>query len=319
MDRALANQLFENANARRWQLPLDVFINALERGAQHAFAGRQPSDTELHRYFTGLHVADLALACACAMGQDEAWHHFVAEFRPVLYRSADAIDPTGRARDVAEALYAELFGLRERDGIRQSLFRYFHGRSSLATWLRSLVAQRWVDRHRESGRLEPLSDESADPPTFAPSHLRTLGPDPDRVKYVTAMRAVLAAAVAGLVPRDRFRVGCYYAQGMTLAQIGKLTREHEATVSRQLARTRRAIRTDVERRLQREHGFSTAEIDECFSSLAADAGDLDLDQWFGRLPHRSLGEGGRKKSPADRSSTKAADGTEHHGARNSSQ
>ena len=34
-----------------------------------------------------------------------------------------------------EALYAELFGLREKNNIRQSVFRYFHGRSSLTTWL----------------------------------------------------------------------------------------------------------------------------------------------------------------------------------------
>ena len=81
------------------------------------------------------------------------------------------------------------------------------------------------------------------------------------------MRAVLAAAIAALEPRDRLRLACYYAQEMTLAQIGKLTREHEATVSRQLARTRRAIREDVERRLRDEHRFADAEIEECFASI----------------------------------------------------
>ena len=80
------------------------------------------------------------------------------------------------------------------------------------------------------------------------------------------MRAVLAAAIAALAPRDRLRLACYYAQEMTLAQIGRLTREHEATVSRQL-------RKDAQGRSARtssggcatSRGFSTAEIDECFA------------------------------------------------------
>ena len=151
----------KKADAMRWKVPAEVLSNALERSAEKAFAGRSPSDAELDRYFDALHLADLALACACAMGRDEAWDHFVREFRPGMYRAADAIDPSGGAREIAEALYAELFGLKERDGNRQSVFRYFHGRSSLATWLRSLIAQRHVDRHRETRRLEPLPEDSS--------------------------------------------------------------------------------------------------------------------------------------------------------------
>ena len=45
-------------------------------------------------------------------------------------------------------------GFAERDGERQSLFRYFHGRSSLATWLRAVLAQRVVDAVRVERRLE---------------------------------------------------------------------------------------------------------------------------------------------------------------------
>ena len=46
--------------------------------------------------------------------------------RPVLYRAADAIDATGNARELADSLYADLYGLAEKGGKRQSLFRYFH-------------------------------------------------------------------------------------------------------------------------------------------------------------------------------------------------
>ena len=85
-------------------------------------------------------------------------------------------------------------------------------------------------------------------------------------------------------PRDRLRLACYYAQEMTLAQIGRLTREHEATVSRQLAKTRRAIRSEVERRLKTDQGFSPGEIDECFESIVDDAGNLDLADWLDTRP-----------------------------------
>ena len=139
-------RLFAEAGAARWDLPPAAFDAALERSAAKAFAGRKPSAAELDRYFKSLHLSDLALACACALGHDAAWDHFVAEFRPALYRAADAIDPGGGAREAADALYAELYGLKNKDGARQSLFHYFHGRSSLATWLRSLVTQRFVDQ-----------------------------------------------------------------------------------------------------------------------------------------------------------------------------
>lgn len=288
MEARRAERLYHAADAARWKLPAEVFNNALERSAEKAFAGRSPAEAELDRYFDALHLEDLALACACAMGREDAWDHFVREFRPAMYRSADAIDPSGAARDIAQALYAELFGLREKDGIRQSVFRYFHGRSSLATWLRSLIAQRYVDRHREHQRLEPLPDESSS----APLRAHTPAIDPDRERYVRIMKAVLAAAIAALTPKDRLRLACYYAQEMTLAQIATLTREHEATVSRQLAKTRKAIRSDVERRLAVDHGFKEREIDECFRSVVDDAGNLNLADWLETV---------RKKPEVDRS------------------
>ncbi len=297
MDARRAERLYRKSDAGRWKVPAEVLSNALERSSEKAFAGRSPSDAELDRYFDALHLADLALACGCAIGRDDAWDHFVRELRPGMYRAADAIDPSGGAREIAEALYAELFGLKEKDGIRQSVFRYFHGRSSLATWLRSLIAQRCVDRYRERRRFEPLPDELSPSGPPAPSH-----PDPDRDRFVSTMHTVLSATLAALAPRDRLRLACYYAQEMTLAQIARLTREHEATVSRQLAKTRRSIRGEVERRLQADYGFSAPEIEACFDSVTGDAGHLDLGEWLDTARPPSPGSGAaRKNSAPDRS------------------
>ena len=299
MDRARAERLYRKSGAQRWEVPADAFASLLERSAEKAFAGRAPSGADLDRYFDALHLTDLALACACALGHEPAWDHFVTEFRPALYRAADAIDRSGNAREVADALYGELFGLKEADGDRQSLFRYFHGRSSLATWLRSLVSQRYVDRLRATRRLDPLPEDTS--PAALPS--RPEAADPDRPRFAAAMSTALAGVISALAPRDRLRLACYYAQGLTLAQIGKLTREHEATVSRQLARTRRDIRESVERRLRDEHGFGKAEVQECFTSVVTDAGELDLgallEPAFAKASARLAS--GRKKAEPDRS------------------
>jgi len=218
-------------------------------------------------------AADLDLARRCAAGDPAAWDRFVLEYRPVLYRAADALDRSGGAREIADSLYAELYGIKHAGGERQSLLRYFNGLSSLATWLRAVLAQRYVDRLREQRRLEPLPPEDRSE--------RGEPADPERTRYLELVRRALARAVNSLDARDRLRLAYYYAQELTLAQTGRLMREHEATVSRQLTRTRRAIRSAVERELRMEAGLTPAQVAECFASVAEDPGPIDLKPLLG--------------------------------------
>ena len=271
IDRTLLERCYGQAKGERWRAPKDRFARALENSAERAFTGRSPQARELERYLTSLHLEDLALACACAAGDDAAWEHFVLTQRSALYRAADALDSTGGARDLADALYADLFGLRGKDGERQSLFRYFHGRSSLTTWLRAVLAQRYVDRLLAGQRSEPLPDEESGSALRAPS--QTI--EPKRERYLQLMNAAMKRATADLPARDRLRLVCYYAQDLTLAQIGKVLGEHEATVSRRLARTRAAIRKSVERDLGTA-GFADDEIVRCFECVSDDAGPLNV-------------------------------------------
>ena len=269
---------------------MERFAVALEASVAKAFSEETSDRRGIDRYLNSLHLDDLALACACADGHEGAWEHFVREHRPLLYRAADAIDPGGGARDLADSLYGELFGLRERDGERLSLFRYFHGRSSLGTWLRAMLSQRYVDRLRQTRRLDPLPPDESPAAVAAP--VKTI--DPERRRYAAAIKRAIAAALAQLVPRDRLRLACYYAQNLTLAEIGRALGEHEATASRHLARTRRSIRETVEQHLEREERMTDAEIAECFSSVMSDAGPLDLAELFGS-------DASRKNTDRDRS------------------
>jgi RNA polymerase sigma-70 factor (ECF subfamily) len=271
IDARLGERLHREAKGARWRVSIGRFTQVLESSAERAFAGRSPDARALERYLVSLHLEDLALACACADGDEDAWEHFVLEQRPLLYRGADALDRTGGARDLADALYADLFGLSDRGGERQSLFRYFHGRSSLTTWLRAVLAQRYVDRLRAGRRLDALPDEESSSALPAPA--RPIEPDRDR--YLGLIRQALERAMASLGARERLRLACYYAQELTLAQTARMLGEHEATASRQLARTRAAIRESVERHL-REEGLADVEIKRCFECVTEDAGPLDL-------------------------------------------
>jgi RNA polymerase sigma-70 factor (ECF subfamily) len=271
-DSALVRRLYERAEASKWSLPHADFADALDRSAAHRFGQAKPTDAELRAYVESLHVQDLALACACARGDGRAWDHFVLEFRPVLYRAASALGDD--ARESADGLYAELYGLEEREGTRRSLFRYYHGRSTLGAWLRAVLAQRLVDRARVQRRLVPLPEsEPAQPSPPSP-------PDPDRPRFLAALGAALKTALNGLAARDRLRLALYYSQGLTLAQAGRMLSESEATVSRKLDRTRRDVRREVERQLLARR-LTPEQVARCFEFATSDWG-FDLEQALSR-------------------------------------
>lgn len=286
-DLAVA-RLYRRARAERWGLTPDAFAQVLAGCAARAFASGDPGTRKVDAFLESLHLEDLALAAACAQGSESAWDHFVREYRPILYRAADAIEPGGNAREIADALYADLFGLGDRGKSGQSLFRYYAGRSSLATWLRAVLAQRHVDRIRAERRVVPIDDD--DPPARGETGSQ---PDPDRPRLLGLMTTALTLAVSRLAPRDRLRLAYYYAQRLTLAQIGRLLGEHEATVSRQLARMRGVVREQVEHYLRDALKLSDAEIEQCFEYAVDDPGTFDLG--------RTLAAAERKESARTRS------------------
>jgi RNA polymerase sigma-70 factor, ECF subfamily len=272
---ALLERTYRKADAARWSVPLSAFEAALEAGVRRAFGDAAPSSRELERHFDALHLQDVALACACELGHDAAWEHFITEYRPSLYRAAAALDSRGGARELADSLYAELYGVRGNRPGRNSLFRYFHGRSSLATWLRAILAQRHVDGVRAGRRIEPLDENTADE-----AERPAVRPDADHARFVSVMAQALLAAIRQLSARDRLRLRSYYEQNLTLAQVGSITGEHEATVSRQLAKTRRALREDIDRQLRIDSQLNDQEVQRCWHSVVDDSGDLDLREMF---------------------------------------
>ncbi len=263
----------KSAAPAEWNLTREQFQAALERSAAKRFPEAQPTTEKdakkIEAHLESLHATDVALACACSLGSPAAWDFFVAQFRPELYRAARAIAGSGagqdaNARELADSLYADLYGLRESEGRRKSLFDYFHGRSKLSTWLRAVLAQRHVDEIRRARRTEPLENEAGEE-NFQVAALRapTAEHDPQRASHLAILQAALTSVIGGLDPRDRLRLAYYYADDRTLAEIGRLLDEHEATVSRKLERTRRDVRARVEASLRDRSKMSEAQVRLC--------------------------------------------------------
>jgi len=266
IDPDLARRLHGRADAGRWGLSVEDFAATLARSVASRYRDQSPSPREIEQYAESLHVEDLALACACARGREPAWEHFVLGFRPALLAAARSSAPPDLARDLADSIYADLFGVEERDGVRRSLFDYYHGRSTLGGWLRAVLAQRAVDHARAARRIEPLPEGDGDPRIA-----RDDGPpDVDRSRHLPLVRRALGAALAGLAPRDRLRLALYYTQQMTLAAAGRALGESEATVSRKLERTRRELRRVIERRLREDDRLNDAQVAACFEYARTD-------------------------------------------------
>jgi RNA polymerase sigma factor (sigma-70 family) len=262
--------LLDAAVPSDWDLTAEQFQITLERSVARRFsctgAKSSPDLLAVEKYLASLRAADLALACACSAGNDAAWEFFVATYRSRLHRAACAIAGESGGPELADSLYGELFGLRESDGMRRSLFDYFHGRSKLGTWLHAILAQRHVDEFRRTRNMDSLDGPESDDDSGTAQKLasRRGSPDPEREPYLAMMQAAVEQALKALEPRDRLRLAYYYVEELTLLEIGKLLGEHEATASRKIERARQDVRRGVEAALRGERKLSEAQLRLCY-------------------------------------------------------
>ena len=270
--RRLLDELWRKSEADSWGLERVEFDRILlDAGAAQNFGleiGASATPQEQAAFFRGLFLGDLVLARACAAGNERAWEHFIARHRQPLIRSAIAITGSETlGRELADQLYAELYGLNTREGERRCPLLSYRGRGSLMGWLRTTLAQRHVDRHRRSWRLKSLDDPLEE--IVAPA--AEIVPDTPPAELSQLERAVEEA----LLERDadeRFLLAAYYLDGQTLLQIARVLGVHEATVSRKLRRATGDTRKQVLKNLQRG-GLSRRAAEE---ALGADPRDLDM-------------------------------------------
>jgi RNA polymerase sigma-70 factor (ECF subfamily) len=237
-----------------------------EVGSKHATA--TSSESEIRAFLLSLRVDELALARACAAGNNTAWEIFLTRYREKLYLSALRIArEDSAARDLADTLYADLYGTHTREGERVSKLASYTGRGSLEGWLRTVLSQEYVNRYRRTKRLVSLDEESEEGIQFrAPDPQPAPAADPRLAQATDEALAVLSG-------EDRTVLSAYYLDGRTLAEIARMLGVHESTISRRVDKLAKSLRKQIVAALTRR-GMSRRQAEE---ALEVDVRDLQVD------------------------------------------
>jgi RNA polymerase sigma-70 factor (ECF subfamily) len=258
--------LFEKSRAEHYGLNLAAFEVVLEQ-----VATKYLPDANVQAklaFWQELRLEELALSRGCVAGHESAWQEFLTRYREKLYDIARGItkeDSSGR--DLADSLYADLYGLSEREGRRVSRLSFYMGRGSLEGWLRTVVAQEFVNRYRKTKRLVSLEEEAEEGVQFASAEpFSTVSVD-HRLGQATD------EALNQLTPEDRLILAAYYLDNRTLTEIGKMIGVHESTVSRRMEKLLKGLRKQVMTGLQ-ARGMNRGQAEE---ALEADVRFLTVD------------------------------------------
>ncbi len=276
-----AKRLYRQANAARFGISPERFLRILAEviskataanakaaftvGSDHAGTG----EAEALELLGLLRVEELVLARACSAGNAAAWDEFLNRYRAKLYEAALGIaHDEASARELADGLYAELYGLPSTSGVRASKLASYMGRGSLEGWLRTVLAQAYVDRYRAQKRTVSLEEQMEAGASFAASSAAA-APAPD-----ARLEKATASVLATLAAEEKFLLVAYFLDGQTLAELGRQLRVHESTISRKLERITHGLRKGIRRQLLAQ-GMSPAQADECLQQ--ADVRDLRID------------------------------------------
>jgi RNA polymerase sigma-70 factor (ECF subfamily) len=251
-------------------------------------------NAEIKEFIDALNADDLCLIIACERNDEAAWSDLVTKYDATVKAAARKISSNSEdAEDLAGSIWAELYGLKEKDGARRGKLGYYSGRGSLAGWLRAVVSQLAVDEFRrqskfvqieEAREFENLANESSE--NSENSKIVSHADNPEEVFSEKQTRgdvsAALRQAIAALEPEDKLILKLYYFDDLKLKDIGAALGFHEATASRKLVRIQTEIRKSVEKILCAEHGWKQEEVKRYLSETASKL-DLSIEKLFGWL------------------------------------
>ena len=261
---SLVGEIYVKSGAQKYGMAKAEFATILLEVRAKYLEPDAPSHA-IRDLYVSLRVEDLALARACADGNERAWEAFMARFREKLYDIAGYIaKESSAARELADSLYADLYGTTTRDGQRVCKLSSYTGRGSLEGWLRTVMAQEYVNRYRRQRRLVSLDEENEEGKQFA-------APDPAPVAAVDPrVESATDEALSALSADDRFVLAAYYLDGRTLAEIARILSVHESTISRKLDKMTRFLRKHLLAALGRR-GMSRRQAQE---AMEVDVRDL---------------------------------------------
>ena len=278
ISESLSAKLYRQAGAERYCLSERDFAGILEEVAVK-YLPRDARQAEVLELLSSLRVEELALARSCARGNEAAWEVFLNRYREKLYSLAHSItSEDSAARDLADSLYADLYGTQTSDGRRVSKLDSFTGRGSLEGWLRAVLAQEYVNRYRRQQRLVSLEERTEAGVQFQADERDPAQALDSRLEQATDQ------ALASLAVEDKFILASYYLDRRTLAEIARLLGVHESTVSRRLEKITASVRKSVFAGLVKR-GMSSKEARQ---AMEVDVSDFTLDV------RRRLAEGSKQ-------------------------
>ena len=280
---ALMQELFLAAECEDKGLTLQDFAAMLTAVGLRCNFNQPPSvmpdSNQRAAFVRSLRLADLTLSHACVLGRREAaWKCFLDLYRGPLTKAAVSITRSATlGEDLADSLYAELYGIRQKDAKhpsdasklqRDSLLASYSGRGSLLGWLRTILAQRFVDYRRRAHRETPVGDFVAPAPQPAAKPLPA---------HLVFLRHALDRTFRSLNPENRFLLSAYFLDQRTLVEIGHILHVHEATVSRRIKRLSHDLRDELLLNLQMG-GLSLHAAEE---AVGIDPRDLEINlRWL---------------------------------------
>lgn len=258
--------LHERCGAAAYEMEREQFA-AILRDIQSKYLP-QASPDEAANFCAALRLEELVLARACAAGNERAWEDFISRYRSKLHGMALHITrDAAHASELADSLFADLYGVNTRDGVRNSKLVFYTARGSLEGWLRTVMAQEFINRYRKKKRDVSLDEQEEEGAQFAAPI-----PSPAAASDVR-LEAATDEALGELSAEDRYVLAAYHLDGRTLAEIAQVLGLHESSISRRLDRVTTTLRKRILSCL-RERGMSHAQAKE---ALETDVRDVNLD------------------------------------------
>jgi len=284
-----AGRLLARANDHR-SLARETLVPRITAAVQKYLLKDEPatSHAAIVKFIDELQADDLCLIVACERSDENAWSDLVERFTATVRSAArSASSNEDAAEDLAQSIWAELYGLRAReDGRPASKLAYYSGRGSLAGWLRAVVAQLAVDTFRKQSKLVQAEEDTeldrlARNAPIGEGQAIVAGistPEESMSNRFaqTDMQQALNSAVQELEAEDRLLVKLYYFDNLRLREAGAVLGVHEATASRRLTRIQTDLRKRVAKILVDERGWTPNETEKAFAELAEHL-DTDLE------------------------------------------
>ena len=214
-------------------------------------------------FIKSLNTNDLYLSVACAHHCETAWHYFIRNYKKYIHDLATFLcQGVDAARELTDSVLSNLL---MPDSSGQSRIASYNGRSSLATWLRVIVAHRSAnERERKCNLMKHI--ESI-PDIVDEAALENMEKDLRSIEYNNLIHDCFNTVLKGLTARERLLLLWRYDEGLRLGQIARILHVHQSTVTRRLERIQKRLHHEAISFLASKYHLSHTALEECLSEI----------------------------------------------------